>query len=126
MELDVGCKTCETFTTIVNRKERIDGCEKCLNAMVMSQDHWFSKVWKVIILLLSTVSAYLYTFEAAFQTGSSFPLYFEFIFLLDLIKTFFTERQIDLGMPPIRKPILIMKHYLKNGFLLDIVPLIPL
>ena len=51
---------------------------------------------------------------------------FESLFFIHMILQFFKEIKLGYTSKPIRRVHLIAKHYLKNEFIWDLIPLIPL
>ena len=85
-----------------------------------------------IYVTLSLISPYVYAWFAVFGTPEpqsfmyTLMFVFESFFLFNIIFTFFVELNVDGQIQPVREITTIAKEYLKNDFLLDLLPVLPL
>ena len=129
--------------------------DKFLKWIVISPENWFFHAWKIFVLFLSIISSLVYANFAAFREDVNFKsfidyfhndeyaimimhkysyndiklfntvqLCFEWFFLVEMLFGFITE-YVDENNKSVRDIKKIGKRYLNEGFILDLIPLIP-
>jgi hypothetical protein len=99
--------------------------------LVFRENSWASNLWKSIDIISCIVSSYIYAYMAAFGVAAldstTYAMYivFEGVFVLSIIKNFTTEYKSDGMSKPIRDAKKIAMRYLNNGFIMDLVMVIP-
>lgn len=103
-----------------------------LELITISDSNKYYKAWKGFVVLHSLVSSYFYAYMAAFNSPKpeddlfKVMLYFEFIFVCEIIFKFFEEFTKDGQTIPTRSLAEIANRYLKGQFIYDFIPMIPL
>lgn len=101
--------------------------------IIISELNPLFQIFQVFITVLCLMSSYVYAYIAAFRlhndmNESVYKLnyFFETMFLIDCILTFFVEYQPEDSKYPVRDMSKIAINYLQGAFKFDVIPLIPL
>ena len=82
--------------------------------------------------IASILSSYYYSYQSCFGSRDDDDMFllimvgFESFFILCMIKEFLTDFKVEGEKYATREFVLIAKNYLKNGFWIDFLPLIPI
>ena len=129
--------------------------DKFLKMIIISPENWFFHAWKIFVLFLSIISSLVYANFAAFREDVNFKNYMDYFdkddygyivmhkysysdlelfnklqlgiecfFLVEMLFGFITE-YVDENNKSIKDIKKIGKKYLSEGFILDLLPLIP-
>lgn len=99
--------------------------------LILSQNSWFTNFWFGIDILSCIISSYLYAYMGTFgsnsltTTGDRMVTFFEVVFVLSIIINFTTEYKPDGISKPVRDFKKIAIRYLHNGFIMDLLMVIP-
>ena len=99
--------------------------------IVISQNSKIYNMWCVFDILMCLISSYYYAMISTLdhpKTKQSLGvgvIFFETVFAISFFLNFFVEFYSDGNRIPTKNIKLIAKRYLKNDFLLDLIPLIP-
>ena len=99
--------------------------------IIISHTNYFYGLWSVIHTICCLFSSYFYAFMAAFgQPEPDTPLYkldwfFEIVFYISFLLCFLVDFVPEGGSRPVRNFRSIAIRYLKGGFIMDFLPIIP-
>lgn len=97
---------------------------------MISHESWFSFLWNILDTIACLVSSYLVMIIAVFRKDKIGTVLidradsFELIFLLSMLKNFFTERVVEEDTVCDLEQISL--HYLSNGFISDLIAIFPM
>ena len=100
--------------------------------LIISEKGKFSTHFVTVELLMSIISSFIYAWLSAFAKPEYYSTIYvleslmEAFFFLSILKRFFTDFTPDGQHMPNRNLGEITKNYLRNGFLFDLVPLLPI
>ena len=95
----------------------------------------FIKLWNIFIIFLQVFSSLMYVYFSAFKLKTGDNPFFvidtvttivESLFLIDMLLYFFKEYIPDNTAKPVNSFPAIIEHYIKSGFVTDLIPLAPL
>ena len=97
--------------------------------IIINHTSTFSGFWRMFDVLSCLLSSYVYCWHIAFTEKHRnipiFEYFIESIFFITMITKFLTDFIPDGETEPTKDLMLISKNYLKNGFVMDLIPLIP-
>lgn len=116
------------------RGQRDDDTEtSCQESIIIYQEEPLYRVWELIVILSCIASSYMYMYLAAFsvpEPGSTFYILDYFIltpiFGIDIIVQFLLDFKPEDSYTRVRDIFEIAKRYLRNQFLFDFIPMLPL
>ena len=113
--------------------ESQDSKKNCfIECIIIHHDGWFNIYWSTINSILCIASSYFYSWLTCFGNNYDVTYIFyvsvglESFFLLSMIFSFVTDYHKEGEKQPVKDIVLIMKNYLNKGFILDLIPLIPI
>ena len=105
---------------------------KLSEIILISREGKFYTCFALLDSIASILSSYFYSWLACYgnhfdtKSISLYVLLVEVFFLVNMIVKFLTDYTEEGEKFPVRDLLKIMKRYLKNGFMIDLIPLIPL
>ena len=123
----------EYESNLMNRKAYLPNLQRYTLArmMVISHTSTFSGFLRIFDIICCLVSSYVYCWFIAFTVShaetefTEFQILMETVFFFIMVSKFLTDFIPDGEVEPTKDLTIIAKNYLKNGFLIDLIPIIP-
>ena len=101
--------------------------------LIINHESYLCYIWQTFCIIICIVSSFYYAYCAAFYQNIDENLkfhiryMFEIVFLIDMISQFFTSYPCSnkTAKCNIRDISLIIDHYIRGGFVSDLIPLLP-